>query len=126
MVYKNRAIPLITAVIIVALAGFYIRDYFFIVRGISIEAVPGSLFPGDTSTITVRFLNDAGKTVPFANRRVDFEIFEGGEHAALEDAHAQGTIFLHAVSPGIIVVHVHVQGFMLPFEKTVRCTLPIG
>jgi hypothetical protein len=120
----NRTIKLIVALMIITLAGFYARDYYFVIRAVDVSVVPATIFTGDSALITVRFLNSAGSKIPFAHRKVEFEIYQGGEHGTLEvvpeNAKDPDAIFVHAISPGDVILHIHIAGFAFPYEKRVR------
>ncbi|HZV13441.1 MAG TPA: hypothetical protein VFA55_09525 [Candidatus Kapabacteria bacterium] len=122
----RRTVRFIIVFLLLTIAGLYIRESFFIIRNVSVRTDPATIYPDEHSLLSVCFLNSMGGKVPFAHRKVEFEIVEGGEHCTLEDAHNPDAISIHAISPGEVTIHVHVDGFALPFEVTVHIREPIG
>lgn len=121
-----RTVRLVIILLVLAIAGLYLRESFFIIRSVSVRAEPAALYPEERSLLSVRFINSLGSRVPFAHRKVEFEIVEGGEHCKLEDAQNSEEIYIHAISPGNVTIHIHVDGFSLPFETVIHIREPIG
>lgn len=122
----RRSVRLIILFLILAIAGLYLRESFLIIRNVSVHTEPAALYPGERSLLSVHFINSMGSNVPFAHRKVEYEIVEGGEHCTLEDAQNPDQIYIHALSPGDVTIHVHVDGFGLPFETVVHIREAVG
>jgi hypothetical protein len=122
----RRIVRFTIVFLLLAITGLYIRDSFFVIRNVSVRTEPAAIYPGEHSLLSVRFLNSVGGKVPFAHRKVEFEVVEGGEHCTLEDAQNPEAISVHAISPGDVTIHIHVDGFAIPFEAIIHIREALG
>lgn len=112
-----RIINTAAALVVVGVLGYVLYAALSNVREIDVEVAPEALYPDGTSEsiVEVKLTNIFGGRA-WSRRTVRFVIAEGNESGEIVAATRDSARIRATYTPGMIVLMVHVQGVLLPYE----------
>lgn len=124
----NRATIVLLALVIAATGGLYVWNTYIRTVGSEILVEPEMLFTGaaDTAIVSAHGVNSRGGRVPFSGRNIRAEILEGASLGRIEQAGETVRFISHGSEEGEVLLLVHIEGWPLPSQITIRISAPLA